>query len=186
MPVTDFPIFKLSKRQKQPAEIYWFFLSVMVFFIVIWVHNNYHSQLYLRWFIDLLFMATLIPIGAFFFLNKYKIDFKKGQFKGNMVLHHDYIKVNDEKIFINEIKTITFNNYDFFNRYRKGQMFGAKISSGVENKCYIEMNSSRTIGFNFYQAHDNELVKAEKILFHYHSKKILSTTNLNKILFGTS
>lgn len=182
MPLISYPIFEPAKRKK----IYFEFFSMgficigMIAFFSMKSFDEVHPVVF--WIITIFFILSFVPLVVTLILNHYKIDFKRGKFKGNLVLGKNEIQIVDEILSVENIDSIHFVNTDFFIRYQRNKWFGPKISSGVDNICTIKLKNGKTFQFNFYQSHDNELVKAEIMLRWYHAKKILSTTNLNQIL----
>lgn len=185
MPVTNFPIFQPSKKIKIHNEFYCVLLILLTATSFYLAYSNENLNEYFIIFIEVFFILSFIPLIVTIILNYYKIDFIKGKFKGNLVLHKNCIKIADQQILLDEIKTISFDNPDFFIRYDRNKFIGPKISCGVGNICTIKTVQNKSYQIHFYQSHDNELVKAEKMLRYYHSKKIISLNNLNKILFRT-
>lgn len=188
MPVTNYPIFKTAKIKKLYLEFYSLAILLVAIFTFVWIHTevNININIYVYWFITVFFILSFIPLIVTLILNHYKIDFKRGKFIGNLSLNKNAVHVAHEIIPIENIKSIHFINNDFFIRYQRNKWIGPKISSGVGNVCAITTKDGKQIQFNFYQSHDNELVKAEVILRYYHSKKIISSQNLNQILNETN
>jgi len=184
MQITNYPIFKKAKYRKIYLEFYALFIILLSTIAFVWAKNSAGVSDCLFWILAVLFILSFIPLILIVILNHYKIDFKRGKFQGNMSLQLNQISINDKIVSLNQIKNIQITNHDFFIRYDRNKILGPKISSGTANVCKIELIDGGIIEFNFYQAHDNELVKAEFILRYYQSKGKLSLENLNNILFG--
>lgn len=186
MPVINYPIFKPAKRKKIYFEFFSLGFICVGLAAFVWMKNQAETHPIVFWIITIYFILSFVPLIVTLILNHYKIDFKKGKFIGNLTLNKNNIQIAKEIIQLDNIESIHFANDDFFIRYQRNKWIGPKISSGVGNMCTIKMKDGKNHTFNFYQSHDNELVKAEIVLRYYHSKKIMSTNNLNQILNETN
>ena len=184
MPLTDFPIFQPAKRKKIYLEFYSLLFLIIASIAFIWMHSVTEINVFVFWIITLIFILSFVPLIVTLILNHYKIDFKRGKFKGNLILGKNEIRIAEQIILLKDIESIHFINDDFFIRYERNKWIGPKISSGVGNICTIKLKEGKTIFVNFYQSHDNELVKAEILLQYYNKQNILSTDNLKRILEG--
>ena len=184
MPVTNYPIFQHDKRPKIHFEFFSLCFIIVASVVFMWMRSVSEVNIWVFWIVTLFFILSFVPLIVTLILNHYKIDFKRGKFKGNLILNENYITINHQNIPLAQIKNIQFTNADFFTRYERNKWIGPKISSGVGNICTLKLKGGKVIQVHFYQSHDNELVKAAEILKHYHSKNILNLTNLNTILYG--
>jgi len=182
MPVTNYPIFKSAKIKKLYFEFYSLAILLVATIAFIWMRTIADINVYAYWIVTIIFILSFVPLIVTIILNHYKIDFKRGKFIGNLTLNKNSVQMVKEIIPIENIESIHFINDDFFIRYDRNKWIGPKISSGVGNVCTLKTKEGKLYRINFYQSHDNELVKAEVILRYYHSKKILSSENLNQIL----
>lgn len=186
MPVTNYPIFEPAKRKKIYFEFFSLGFICLGAVAFVWMKSQAEIHPAVFWIITIFFILSFVPLIVTLILNHYKIDFKRGKFKGNLVLGKNEIRIAEKTVLLDTIETIHFINDDFFIRYERNKWIGPKISSGVGNICSVKTKDGKKYQFNFYQSHDNELVKAEVLLRWYHSKKILSTNNLNHILNETN
>lgn len=182
MPVTNYPIFKLAKIKKLYFEFYSLAIILIATIAFVWTRSVDDINVCVYWIVTIIFILSFVPLIVTIILNHYKIDFKRGKFIGNLTLNKNNIQVAKETIQLDNIESIHFINDDFFVRYDRNKWIGPKISSGIGNLCTIKTKEGKIYQFNFYQSHDNELVKAEIVLRYYHSKKIMSLENLNQIL----
>lgn len=184
MPVNNFPIFQFAKRKKIYLEFYSLSFIIVASIAFIWMQALEEIHAFVFWLITVIFILSFVPLITTLILNHYKIDFKKGSFKGNLILGKNEIQVAEQIFQLKNIESIHFINDDFFIRYERNKWIGPKISSGVGNSCTIKLKDGKIVQFNFFQSHDNELVKAELMLKYYNNQNILSEMNLKRILEG--
>lgn len=184
MPVTNYPIFEPAKRKKIYFEFFSLGFICLGAVAFVWMKSQTEIHPTVFWMAIIFFILSFVPLIVTLILNHYKIDFKRGKFKGNLILGKNEIRIVEQTVLLKDIESIHFINDDFFIRYNRNKWIGPKISSGVGNICTIKLKDGKKYQFNFFQSHDNELVKAEILLQYYNKQNILSIDNLKQILEG--
>ena len=173
-----FAVFEASK-QKQNNTLGWtLFLCVMITFLA-GVYLYFDSK-YLLVFLIVLFVELCLW-GYLLFRNTRRLNFKKGQFIGDIIFKEESIQIGQTHIHHSKIKFIRIRNSDFTYKYQKENWLQPYLSIGVNNLLYIEETNGETHHIFFQQKFDNELMRIEHLLQLYVEKKLLSADNLRQI-----
>ena len=166
---------------------YLFFLAPPFFFILVFISNIFN----IKWF-SIFFLFFLASLSLLLILGVISIFLKqklRGELEGKLIFTYTYIKVNDEKYFLDEIEKIEFSTYDYegFNTCRRNYPrrkileFGC-ISQGVDNYVLLVLKNEKKLLVSFKRVYKMEFSLYEDLFANYYKKNIISYFNLLHIL----
>ncbi|UIR56866.1 hypothetical protein LZQ00_03370 [Sphingobacterium sp. SRCM116780] len=105
-----------------------------------------------------------------------------GILNGFLEFQNDFIVIDDKKIDLSMIKTISIYNGDYFGKSVVGNTYASDFSNGVDNQLIIILNNGTetTTYFQLYNKYD--MGKIQDILIYYHTIGKISFKNLSNVL----
>lgn len=101
----------------------------------------------------------------------------EGKLEGLIIFENDNIKIDQETIYLGEIRLIKFNGFDYVDMLIIHNFPDGLFSNGVNNRVTIIFNSGKVITINFQRNYESEMRKIIKELTHYYNEKKMIKEN---------
>ena len=101
----------------------------------------------------------------------------KGKLEGLIVFENDIIKINQKTIYLDEIRLIKFNGFDYVDKLITHNFPDGLFSNGVNNRVTIIFNSGKVITTDFQRNYESEMKKIINELTHYYNEKKMTKEN---------
>lgn len=115
---------------------------------------------------------TCVIMLYFTIANATKIEPLNGNLNKKLVFKKDQIWIDDDKYELNEIKKISFNVEDYFNRIKgriKGDLSPGR-SNGTANICELTLIDGRKVEVNFQLKYETEFLEMRELLIKYYAE----------------
>lgn len=111
----------------------------------------------------------------------------KGKLEGLIIFENDNIKIDQETIYLDEIRLIKFTGVDYVDMLITHNFPDGLFSNGVNNRVTIIFNSGKVKTTYFQRNYQSEMRKIIKELTHYYNEKKMIKENylntINEIIF---
>lgn len=158
-------------------------VTVLLYLLQKYIFNwIFISERYFQ-FVFLIPVCLSIYFKVFLSWNQYEP--LEGTLETYIELYEDYIGIENDKYFLDNVKSIEILNFDFkgdYNYVGKGNYNGT-LSNGIGNLFKINLINGRSLEINFQQDNQNEIASAKKELVNYYTNGKISKENFVKI-FG--
>jgi hypothetical protein len=139
-------------------------------------------------FLDAIFVTTAIASLVYGLVMKLsglaRYEPLKGKLNELLKLELESVAIGSEVFFINDIKKIEINNFDYEGhfKYTSRGSFEANLSQGIGNSMIITLNSGEKKGCQFRQQYADDMCDAKSELINYYKKGKIHFLHLIDIL----
>lgn len=174
-------IFSPKGKNDFPKDIYFLFVAIITTLLTLFCFKA-GTQDWVKMLSSLLCVASWGMIFLQWFTNERTVEFRKGIFKGKLILNKDSIVIHKKTYPVSEIQKLRITNKDYKFKYQSHKIIGPRLSIGTQNRITIQLMDQTYVDAFFQQDHDNQLVNSEEELIAYYYKGILSKKNLLDVI----
>lgn len=180
--MASYRIFHPIETYRLPKDIYLLLLAVFTSSLALFCFMNPLVKSGLKLIVLLLCTASWTMLFLQWFVNDKTVDFRKGVFKGLLILAKDRIICDHKTYLIKDIENISITNSDFKYKHQRWKIFGPRLSIGIKNVITLQLKNKTLVKAFFQQEHDNQIVASEQELLSYFHEGILGKKNLISLI----